>query len=266
MRIITIENLLKYVQNAGRMALREQRKGALDTGYKPDGSVITQIDGKVEDYLYAKIAAAFPEANILSEETVRSFDAGKAYTFVIDPIDGTDGFSLGLPGWCVSVGLMKDFIPVAGIIYAPAMDLFLFADVDTAATLNGKTLPRGVLSTQISSKTNIVSSSSVHKQVDVSRYPGKIRSAGSAALHLCYPLLYPGIYATLESRHTHIWDILAAHAIVKSHGLAFERLPGGFFLYEELTDGRSIGDMILCGHKSNIDNLRDLFLPVHTAE
>lgn len=260
-QIQTIRTIVGFVRIAGRMALREQKKGTLERGYKSDGSVITRIDKMVEDFLHAKISRLFPAANILSEETTRYFDPKKSYTFVIDPIDGTDGFSLGLPGWCVSVGLMDKFEPVAGIIYTPAMDLFLFADVGQKASLNGRPIACCDISTQISSKTNIVVSSTVHKQVDVSRYPGKMRCVGSAALHLCYPLIYPGIYATLESRHTHIWDILAAHAIVRSHDLAFERLPGGFFRYQELTDGSSVGDMILCGHKTNIDNLRDLISP-----
>ena len=261
MSITSIENIVRHVCKIGRMAFREQKKGMLDTGYKPDGSVITRIDGQVEDFLYAKISRAFPFANILTEETTRAFDPGKPYTFAIDPIDGTDAYSLGMPGWCVSVGLLKDFEPLAGIIYAPALDLLLFADVGQKASLNRKPLACHYVPAQISSKTNIVGSSSIHKQVDVSRYPGKIRNAGSAALHLCYPLIYPGIHATVESRHTHIWDILAAHAIVYSHGLAFERLSGGLFRYQELLDGSSVGDMILCGHKENIEQLRDLLSP-----
>lgn len=260
-KIKTIRGILKYALRAGKQAYQVQKKGLLERGYKTDGSVITQIDKRVEDFLHDRISSAFPEANILSEETARSFDAKKPYTFVIDPIDGTDAYSLSMPGWCISIGLMYEFEPVAGIIYSPVMDWLLFADIEKKATLNGKPLPRRTASSPISSQTNIVASSSIHKQVDLSRYPGKVRNAGSAALHLCYPLIYPGIYATLESCHVHIWDILAAHAILRSHGLSFERLPGGFFRYQELTDGRSVGDLILAGPKENVDVLRSLVLP-----
>jgi fructose-1,6-bisphosphatase/inositol monophosphatase family enzyme len=259
-QIVTIENIVGYIRSAGRMAFREQKKGAIPRDYKTDGSVITPIDRKVEDYLHAKISAIFPDANILSEETARFFDTEKAYTFVIDPIDGTDAFSQGMHGWCVSVGLMKGFIPVAGVIYSPPLDLLLFADIDQEAKLNGQPLVYpGNASLPISPKTNIMVSSSLHQQINLGKYPGKFRSIGSAALHTCFPLVYPGIYAAIESRHVHIWDILASHAICSSHNFALELYAGGEVNYSGLTDGSSVGDLVLSGLRTNIENLRKIW-------
>lgn len=260
MHISTIRPILDEVRSAGQMAYRAQQEGRLERGFKSDGSVITQIDTQVEEALHARISALFPTANILTEESVRTFDESRAYTFVIDPIDGTDGFSLGMPGWCVSVGLMRDFLPVAGILYSPPMDLLLFADLGQRVARNDQAFSVVPGPAEITPKTNIVVSSSIHQQVELKRYPGKFRSVGSAALQLCYPLIYPGIYATLESCSTHIWDILAAHAICLSIGMVVEWLAGGAVRYAGLIDGRSIGAPILSGPSANVAGLRSLLL------
>ena len=52
----------------------------------------------------------------------------KPYTFCLDPIDGTDAFSQSMAGWCTSLALLDETLtPVAGIIYAPKLDVMLFA-------------------------------------------------------------------------------------------------------------------------------------------
>ncbi|HEB10407.1 MAG TPA: hypothetical protein ENI06_04235 [Spirochaetales bacterium] len=37
-----------------------------------------------------EIASRFPEANIITEESLREFDENREFTFAVDPIDGTD--------------------------------------------------------------------------------------------------------------------------------------------------------------------------------
>jgi myo-inositol-1(or 4)-monophosphatase len=94
--------------------------------YKSDGTVVTQIDRWVEEYLVAQIACFYPGANVLGEESAHLFDPSKPYTFAVDPIDGTEVYSLGLEGWCVSVGLLDQALsPIAGILFAPRLGSFL---------------------------------------------------------------------------------------------------------------------------------------------
>lgn len=262
MHITTIDNLVGYVQNAGRMAFREQKKGMLKRRYKDDGTVITSIDTRVENYLHARITKEFPDANILSEETTRFFDEKKPYTFVLDPIDGTDVYSQGMRGWCIALGLMKDFQPVAGMLYSPGLDLFLYADLGRKVSLKGQPLMGPGAACPITARTNLVATSSLHRKLDLRKFPGKIRSIGSAALHLCFPLVYPEIYATLENDQAHIWDILASHAICRSMGLDLEYFGGDVIEYQALTDGRPIGDLVLCGPVDNLKSLRNLLIRV----
>jgi fructose-1,6-bisphosphatase/inositol monophosphatase family enzyme len=81
MHIDTITDLTDNVRTAGEMALDAQRDlNSLERGLKEDGSIVTLTDQRVEEYLYAEIARRYPQANILTEETARAFDARKPYT------------------------------------------------------------------------------------------------------------------------------------------------------------------------------------------
>lgn len=259
MHINSIENLLAHCTTAGQMALDAQRtmRGS-ERGFKRDGSVLTATDKRVEDYLAEQIAHLYPAANVIAEETVRSFDPGRAYIFAIDPIDGTDVFSQGMPGWCVSLALLDRALrPIAGIVYAPRWELLLFADVGRPATLNGGEIHPPPFE-PISEKTNVMAYSRAHTQVDWRRYPGKIRSVGSAALHLCFPLIYTAVLSAVEGRGGHIWDIAGAHAINLSHGFTLEYLGGGEVTYAHMVDGSPTGDNVLAGDGQRIQALKDV--------
>ncbi|MGD2164366.1 MAG: inositol monophosphatase [Anaerolineae bacterium] len=251
--------LVSSVKDAGEMAFEEQQALSVsDRAFKADDSVVTEADRTVEDFLVERIAALWPEANIITEETRRPFDSGKAPTFAVDPIDGTDVFSQGMPGWCVSVGLLDDqLVPVAGIIFAPRLDLLIVADGNRGATLNGSALspPRTV--EPISIRSNLMVTSRIHKHLDLSGYVGKIRGIGSAALHLCYPLIYPAVIGALEGPGVHIWDIAAAHAINRAQGQELRYLNGDPIDYAPLVRGEPGADVIVAGRDATYQALAD---------
>jgi myo-inositol-1(or 4)-monophosphatase len=224
MRINTISNLLDCVQRAGEIALKRQRKiNYFSRNYKDDGSIITNTDKEVESYLIAQIISLYPQANILTEETIYTLDPNKMYYFAIDPIDGTDVYAQGMFGWSVSVGLLdKSFRPIAGIVFAPILNMLLFADVGKSAILNNKAILLPDLPEQPTKDVSVIVPTTFHKQINMYEYPGKIHCIGSAALHLCFPLIYPAVFAAIESRGAHVWDIAGAHAINRSVGFDFE--------------------------------------------
>ena len=256
--ISSIRGLLGPVKDIGDFALKERRKVIyLERKIKNDGSIATSTDKQVEEYLINRINRQFQDVNIISEETYRSFDPNKQYTFAIDPIDGTDVFSLGMSGWCVSIGLLNSQLqPIAGIIYAPQLDLLLFADIGKNTLLNNETIELSNIEGVLSQTTNIMVPGSIHTQLDLRKYPGKIRSIGSASLHLCFPIIYPGVFAAIETKRTHIWDIAGAHAINQSLGFVLEYIDGNKINYSPLLDGSIAGKVILSGLKRKVDLLK----------
>jgi len=120
---------LMYAAHPERMGV--QVKGIQD--------VVTVADRAVEEALRAEVARAFPGDALLGEEGGMSagFD-GHAPLWVVDPIDGTANFARRVPMWCVSIGLVHEGRPVAGVIHAPVLDELHAAARGRGATMNGK--------------------------------------------------------------------------------------------------------------------------------
>ncbi len=255
---VSIGAILDHVKRAGAMAAEMQHDSRLSRrDYKADKSVITETDHRVEDFLSEQIAASCPDANIITEEADRPFDPQKPRTFAIDPIDGTDVYSQGMPGWCISVGLLdQHLVPIGGIIFAPRLDLLIVAEAGSSPTLNGAPLPSYGPPEPISVRSNLMVTSRIHKQLDLSGYVGKIRSIGSAALHLCFPLIYAPVIGALEGPGAHIWDMAAAHSINRARGRDLVYLNGEPIDYTPLVNGRVAGDVIMSGHQSIQEELR----------
>jgi myo-inositol-1(or 4)-monophosphatase len=255
-----IAETVAHVQTAGQIALEEQRAMDFsDRDYKPDASVITAADHRVEAFLVEHLTDLCPEANIITEESPSHFDPDRPLTFAVDPVDGTDVFSQGMPGWCVSVGLLDaDLMPVAGVIVAPLLDLLIIADGAGPAAINATPLPEPGPPPSISVRSNLMVTSRIHKHLDLSGYVGKIRGIGSAALHLCFPLIYHGVIGALEGPAIHIWDIAAAHAINRAQGEDLVYLGGDPIDYAEFVDGGPGTDIVMAGRDPIVRALRDV--------
>ena len=70
-----------------------------------------------------------PDIPIISEENVHSqIDIRPNHYWLTDPIDGTASYVKGFDGFVLQVALIKNELPVLGVIYAPATEE-LFTDV-----------------------------------------------------------------------------------------------------------------------------------------
>jgi len=97
----------------------------------------SQADEESEAAIIEVLKKYFPEANILAEESGTS-NIGSAYTFIIDPLDGTHNFVLGIPTFTVSIGLVHNDKILAGVIYAPTIEQTFYAELGKGAFLEGK--------------------------------------------------------------------------------------------------------------------------------
>uniref|UniRef100_UPI002FDC0F20 inositol monophosphatase family protein n=1 Tax=Falsiroseomonas oryzae TaxID=2766473 RepID=UPI002FDC0F20 len=76
------------------------------------------VDTEVEAELRAALTALLPEACWVGEETGRATGAG-GLCWLVDPHDGTSDFLDGHRGTAVAVGLLRDGLPVLGVVHAP---------------------------------------------------------------------------------------------------------------------------------------------------
>lgn len=112
-----------------------------DVWMKPGQSPVSEADIAVDLYLKEVLRAARPAYGWLSEETTDTADRLQSErTFIVDPIDGTRAFIDGRDMWCVSVAVVANGRPLAGVLACPAMGEFYMASVGKGAELDGRRL------------------------------------------------------------------------------------------------------------------------------
>jgi len=118
--------LLESIANeADAMAMGYFRGGALGAERKRDGSVVTLADKGIEQMAIARVQASGLAIDVVGEETSGEPPAGPATNgrarMIIDPIDGTEEFSRGIPTFGTLMGIEENGEIVAGVASAPAL-------------------------------------------------------------------------------------------------------------------------------------------------
>ncbi len=99
--------------------------------------VLTETDLEIGHFLTDAIRTAYPDHNIIDEE-LGCVDNGSRYTWVVDPIDGTSNFAVGLPQYGIMLGLLDHDTPVAGGIALPTFGELYIATKGAGAWCNGQ--------------------------------------------------------------------------------------------------------------------------------
>lgn len=99
----------------------------VDVEWKPDGTEVTEADRRAEELIREALARQFPRAAILGEEQGGVREPQDGDQWIIDPIDGTASFTLGIPLFGTLIALLRDGEPIVGVIHMPAMEETLFA-------------------------------------------------------------------------------------------------------------------------------------------
>jgi myo-inositol-1(or 4)-monophosphatase len=125
-------------QEAGKLA-QDYRTRGLDIKRKADGTLITNADLAVNNFLHEKLLSARPEYGWQSEESPDDpARLSMSRLFVLDPIDGTRGFSAGSPFWSLSIAVVENGVPVAGIVHCPDTEETFAAVKLAGATRNNR--------------------------------------------------------------------------------------------------------------------------------
>jgi histidinol-phosphatase len=118
--------LLEGIANeADAMAMSYFRGRDLGTERKRDGSLVTVADKAIEQMAIARVKASGLPIDVLGEETSGEIPKGPETNerprMIIDPIDGTDEFTRGIPTFGTLIGIEEDGEIVAGMASAPAL-------------------------------------------------------------------------------------------------------------------------------------------------
>jgi len=110
---------------------------------KLDGSWVTEADLAAEAAIRERLAEARPDDDVLGEEGGHTAAIGGparpgARTWVIDPIDSTHSYMVGIPLWATLVGLRVDDRAVLGVCHVPAIGETYEAADGAGARMNGE--------------------------------------------------------------------------------------------------------------------------------
>jgi myo-inositol-1(or 4)-monophosphatase len=129
--------MVKAARHAGSVILRHMGKlESLSVVEKGRQDYTSEVDAAAEKEIIRELRRAHPDAAILA---VESGAMGKGrQTFVIDPLDGTSNYLRGLPHFCVSIAMVENGEPVAGVIFDPLRNELFTASKGGGAVLNDK--------------------------------------------------------------------------------------------------------------------------------
>jgi histidinol-phosphatase len=95
--------------------------------HKADGSEVTEADRGAEQLLRRRIAERYPDHAILGEEFGGEQNHDAEHLWLLDPVDGTASFSIGLPLFGTLIGYIRRGEPCVGVIAAHALGEIVYA-------------------------------------------------------------------------------------------------------------------------------------------
>ena len=231
------------IRKAGLYASEMQKR--VHRSFKADGSVLTETDLAISSNVTKLIHDLFPSALVISEEEESKGIRDAEWIFVLDPIDGTDVYSQGMPSFAVSLGILdSERNPVGAFISAPRFGIgeeSLFVSLYPGRGVLVNDDPYQMTGNKDDIK-QITTGSKAYRYLDFSSFNGKIRILGSTILHILSPLLFPSVEASVLLP-CFIWDTASSHAVIRKAGMDLVYYDGKPYLY----DDRMLSKKPFCG-------------------
>jgi histidinol-phosphatase len=202
---------------------------------KPDGSEVTLADKGAERALRAQLRAAWPADAVFGEEYGGSL-TGKGRCWLVDPIDGTASYVLGMPMFGTLVSLVVDGEPVFGCIHLPALKETTYAANGLGCWLTReggrsrrvrvgqkRPLSEAKVGLTMFKERNLAHRPGAWAVTDLSRQVGRLRLVGDCVQ---YPLLCRGALDGAIDPLMKPWDIAALVPCVVEAGGSISDLNG----------------------------------------
>lgn len=214
-----IDSIIDIVRQASGLMRTEGFKIEEKDGV---ANIVTSSDIAVQNFLMDKLGKLVPGSGFICEEKdIRDFS--EEYVWIIDPIDGTQNYSRGIPDCCISVALARNMELVAGIVYSPGRGELYHAEKGKGAFCNGK--PIHVSDRDFANSLFYTAASTYRKEwagycfdiiKDIYMECNDLRRNGSAAVELC--LLARGYAELYFEMRLQPWDYAAASLILTEAG------------------------------------------------
>jgi myo-inositol-1(or 4)-monophosphatase len=225
--------IVQAAHEAGALA-QELRGAGLETAFKEGDSPVTNADLATDELIKRLLMSARPDYGWLSEETADDpARRSRRRLFVVDPIDGTRAFIKNRPWWAVSVAVVEDDRPIAGVVFAPDLDETFTAQIGRGALRNGEPIR--------ASEQAVVEGCGMVGDARMFAHPAwprpwpqmRIEARNSTAYRLC-AIAEGSFDATLALVAKFDWDLAAADLIAREAGAFVGDHLGRPFAYNGL--------------------------------
>lgn len=219
-----LRKAVEWAKEAGRIQLSYFRGNDLGVSTKSNVyDVVTRVDKECEAYLLKQIGTVYPGHAVLGEESGKHEGTG-GFCWVIDPLDGTNNYSQGLPVFTVSIGLQYKNETLLGVVYAPYFDELYTACRGQGAFLNDRPLwvsckgdlEHSVLGTGFPYDKDVNPDNNVRNVASILPHLRGLRRMGSAAYDLC--CVAAGFLDGYWEFSLNLWDMCAGALIVEEAG------------------------------------------------
>ena len=207
---------IQLAREAGQLLLEYFNSPALHTNRKADYSPVTEADIAVDRLIKEAIRKRYPQDQILSEELHPIYNPEKtpiyeqAAVWIVDPLDGTTNFSLGLHYWGVLIARIETGQPRIAVMNFPRLNELYAAQRGQGAYLNEAQI-RVLPPDRERPWTFFSCCSRTHRRYNIS-IPYKTRILGSAGYSLC--AVAHGTALISFEAEPKIWDIAAGWLLV----------------------------------------------------
>ena len=236
-----MRSILEQAALAAGKAILDVYNAGPNVTLKSDASPVTEADERAEAIILDHLAAAFPDIPVVAEESVaagRVPDTEGRSFFLVDPLDGTKEFIKRRDDVTGNIALIRDGVPVAGIVYAPArgvaygadagkaQKLIVSSDFEVAERRDIQCRAKGNVLTAVASRSH---SSPETESFLKENGIADCTSVGSS-LKFCLVAegladVYPRFGRTME------WDTAAGDAVLRAAGGRMEMTDGAPFTY-----------------------------------
>lgn len=227
---------LALSREAGQFILPLWKNVAVD--HKADGSEVTEADRGAERLLRHRLAERYPDHAVVGEEYGGERHPIADHLWLLDPIDGTASFAVGLPLYGTLIGYLRKGQPMVGVIGAHALHETVYAATGGGCWYQREGNPAQRLRTSAvtdPSEAFVVSTSIEHTDLDprdpdpsvrlsqLYRRARRFRWSGDC---INYALLCQGrIDVAIDSR-MNPWDIAAVAPCIREAGGVLTSLDG----------------------------------------
>jgi len=245
--------LLEAACRAGGAIARRHFEQGCKAWSKQGGSPVTEADLEVDAHMKTVLTAARPDYGWLSEESADDKTRLSHDTlFIVDPIDGTVAFLKGRPHFTICAALVKNDLPMAGVVYNPMLDHLYKAAAGGGAFRNGDAI-------HVSACHGLTGCAMLGDRALLTQPPWpemKVETRNSVAYRVV--LVADGSFdATVSLSAKRDWDLAAADIILREAGGRISDRHGAALLYNR-ADARQ-ASMVAAGpelHAEIIARLR----------